>query len=333
MRHPLTPILLLIVGACLTGTSPASAAAATTTSGNAAPRSLVILNDSTWRQVLEGEWMIQFHAPWCPACRAMVDGWNELARQSRQLDVKVAKADVTVSPALSGRFFITALPTILHVKDGEFRQYRGPRDVQTLQTMIADRKWHHMEPISTWKHPDSLQMTVVAYFFRLSHTLKEMNVYLQETYHMPNWLTYALFALVTITLGAIIGLVFVCIVDYIAPPRRKTFEELQQHGIVHDFAAEDLDVDDPLEDGDDDSSSDGEKNSAPDTEEEEEEAERKRLERLVDEKKRAILSGELVVKPKADNSERNVAAEPVVGGDEPRKASGELKKRRTRKAD
>lgn len=298
-----------------------------TTAAATRPRSLIVLNDDTWRQVLEGEWMIKFHAPWCPACRAMVEGWNELARLSGQLDIKVAKADVTVSPALSGRFFITALPTILYVKDGEFQQYRGPRDVQTLQRMIAERKWHHMEPISAWKHPDSVQMTVVAYFFRLSHGLKELNSYLQETYRMPIWLTYAMFAMVTITLGAIIGLLFVCIVDYIVPPRRKTFDELERDGVLHELPTDDLEVDDP----EDDSTSDGELYSGADSELEEEKRKHEELTRRkkdVLQMKHALLEGKLKRREK-NNEEaaklKNGAAPPAAVATEAKAAKADEK--------
>lgn len=326
------PVLIATVVACLLATTailPASAATHSKQSTGAADN-LVILTDANWQQVLDGEWMIQFHAPWCPACRAMVDSWNDLARMSDQLGLKVAKADVTMSPALSGRFFITALPTILHVKNGDFRQYRGPRDANTLQKMIGDGHWHHMEPVSAWKHPNSVQMTVVAYFFRLSHTLKETNTYMQEQYKMPMWLTYTMFALVTITLGAVIGLMFVCIVDYIAPPRRKSFEELERDGDVHDFRPEDLDVDEPLtyetheEIQDDDSStSDEEKNSDED--------ELLDLERLAEEKKQRlietkfkIIEGKVKVAPKAERIAKAEAKAAAEAEEEAAKAAAEL---------
>jgi thioredoxin-like negative regulator of GroEL len=39
------------------------------------------------------------------------------------LEVNVAKVDVTEQTGLSRQFIITALPTIYHCKDGEFRHY------------------------------------------------------------------------------------------------------------------------------------------------------------------------------------------------------------------
>lgn len=226
---------------------------------------VVQLNDNNWRDTLKNEWVVEFHAPWCPACRSLAPAWNEFARASKQLGISVAQVDVTTSPALSGRFFVTALPTIFHVKDGVYRQYRGPRDESSLRTMIQERKWDTLEPISTWKYPDSFLMTVVANFFSLSHYLKELNDHLQEAYHFPIWMAYALFAIVTIFLGAFIGLVFVCIVDVLIPPRRisrrKLFSEIQTDPLFEDYPNEDFEIEEPSSD----STSDDEKYSGTDS--------------------------------------------------------------------
>ena len=73
--------------------------------------------------------------------------------------VGVGQVDVTASPGLSGRFMVTALPTIFHVKvnqisekelsvlkcepskDGVFRQYRGARDKDSFISFVEEKKW------------------------------------------------------------------------------------------------------------------------------------------------------------------------------------------------
>ena len=55
-------------------------------------------------------------APWCPACRGLQPIWDEFGGWSEDLDIGVGQVDVTSSPGLSGRFMVTALPTIFHVK-------------------------------------------------------------------------------------------------------------------------------------------------------------------------------------------------------------------------
>ena len=38
--------------------------------------------------------------------------WDDYGSWANDLSIKVAKIDVVLSPGLSGRFFVTALPTI-----------------------------------------------------------------------------------------------------------------------------------------------------------------------------------------------------------------------------
>jgi thioredoxin-like negative regulator of GroEL len=130
-----------------------------TLSANAASKShhLIKLDEKNWQDVLRGEWMIEFQAPWCPACKDLAKAWNSFAEWSRDLDVKVADIDVTENPGLSGRFLVTALPTIYHVKDGVFRAYNGPRDKEAFISFIEDRQWSMIEPVPSYKHPDSPQ--------------------------------------------------------------------------------------------------------------------------------------------------------------------------------
>lgn len=52
------------------------------------------------------------YAPWCPACKALEPIWESLALRKRDLKINVGKIDVTDAPGLSGRFMVTALPTI-----------------------------------------------------------------------------------------------------------------------------------------------------------------------------------------------------------------------------
>ena len=52
------------------------------------------------------------YAPWCPACRGLQPTWEEFGGWSEDLEIGVGQVDVTTSPGLSGRFMVTALPTI-----------------------------------------------------------------------------------------------------------------------------------------------------------------------------------------------------------------------------
>merc|ERR1712123_420780 len=189
---------------------------------------LIKIEENNWQDLLSGEWMVEFFAPWCPACRGLQPTWEDFAGWSEDLEIGIGQVDVTTSPGLSGRFMVTALPTIFHVKDGVFRQYRGARDKDSFISFVEDKKWTGVEPISSWKSPDSFQMSLVSYFFKLSMVLRNVHTTLTEDYQMPYWVSYVAFAVATILLGGILGLILVCCIDCVYPPRRDDdVEELE----------------------------------------------------------------------------------------------------------
>ncbi|XP_033251205.1 thioredoxin-related transmembrane protein 1-like [Drosophila miranda] len=149
------------------------------------------------------------------------------------------------------------------VKDGEFRPYRGARDGDALLYFVKKQQWQKIEPLSAWKKPDTIHMSVLSYFFKLSHTLKhtqklfkDFNGRLQEEYGLPTWGSYALFAIATIFLGAALGLLLVCLVDFVYPPKksqRQSFSESKDNLAegVEDLATEEIEDDGEADDDDD----------------------------------------------------------------------------------
>lgn len=255
---------------------------------SAAKSQVIELDEANWDRMLTEEWLVEFYAPWCPACKNLAPIWDDLSTWSDDLNIKIAKVDVTTSPGLSGRFFVTALPTIFHVLNGEFRQYKGSRDLNTLMTFIEEKKWQALEPVSAWSKPDSIQMSLVSQFFKLSNFLKvskdrfkEVNVMLSKEYGLPTWGSYALFAVGTILLGAILGLILVCVIDFMFPPKsaqRKSFSEhkrnLNNEKDTEDLKGDELEDEDEnqeetagVQDEEEDETSEGEKYSGSDSEE------------------------------------------------------------------
>uniref|UniRef100_A0A1I8AGQ5 Thioredoxin-related transmembrane protein 1 n=1 Tax=Steinernema glaseri TaxID=37863 RepID=A0A1I8AGQ5_9BILA len=178
---------------------------------------LVTLNETTWTDLLKGEWMVEFHAPWCPACKDLQKAWNAFADMSRDIGIKVAEVDVTINPGLSGRFLVTALPTIYHVKDGVFRFYSGPRDKNEFIAFVEEKKWSLIEPVPSYKHPNSAQMGVVAVFFKLSMAVRDMHNHMVEKVGVPAWASYLVFAGITLALGCVLGVIIVMVIDSVFP--------------------------------------------------------------------------------------------------------------------
>lgn len=96
--------------------------------------------------------------------------------------------------------------------------------------------------------------------------MQEVNNSLLKEYGLPSWASYAIFAIVTILLGAILGLLLVCIIDFLFPPKmsqRQSFTESKESD-NKEFSGDELQ--DELEDEEE---SDGEKYSGSDSESEE----------------------------------------------------------------
>lgn len=72
--------------------------------------------------------------------------WGSFALWGEDLEINVAKVEVIKQPGLSGWFIITALPTICHCKDGEFRHYLGSRN----KKHFINYKWESVEKY--WTH-------------------------------------------------------------------------------------------------------------------------------------------------------------------------------------
>ncbi|EDW92403.1 thioredoxin-related transmembrane protein 1 isoform X2 [Drosophila yakuba] len=286
---------------------------------------LIELDEDNWHLMLQGEWMIEFFAPWCPACKNLAPTWERFARVAKDVQVQVAKIDVTTSPSLSGRFFVTALPTIYHVKDGEFRQYRGARDGDALLYFVKKQQWQSIEPLSAWKKPDTIHMSVLSYFFKLSHTLKDFNGRLQEEYGLPTWGSYALFAIATIFVGAALGLLLVCLVDFVYPPKksqRQSFSESQDNLTegLEDLATEEIEDDGDADENEDEQRDSDEEEPEEDDDEEEDSEEQ---------------SGDLATKDKeADiEPEKEEKSEPKQAGDAAPEKTEQVRKRKPRKGD
>ncbi|NXW53622.1 TMX4 protein, partial [Eurystomus gularis] len=146
------------------------------------------------------------YAPWCPACKQIETTWENFGKESERLDITVGKVDVTQEPGLSGRFFVTTLPTIYHANDGVFRRYRGSRTLEDLQGYVLERKWEAVEPVAGWKSPSSIMMHGMAGLFHFSGWIRQIHSYLTGTLGIHVWISYAIFILATLLIGLVQGL-------------------------------------------------------------------------------------------------------------------------------
>lgn len=165
--------------------------------------------------------MVEFYAPWCPACQNLQPEWEGFAEWGEDLEINVAKVDVTEQTGLSGRFIITALPTIYHCKDGEIRRYQGPRTKNDFINFISEKEWKSIEPVSSWFGPSSILMTSMSALFRLSMYIRTCYDYFIEDLGLPVWGSYTIFALATLLSGLLLGLCMIFVADCLCPSKRR----------------------------------------------------------------------------------------------------------------
>ncbi|XP_009474483.1 PREDICTED: thioredoxin-related transmembrane protein 4 [Nipponia nippon] len=221
----------------------------------------------------------QSYAPWCPACQQIELTWESFAKESEHLDITVGKVDVTQEPGLSGRFFVTTLPTIYHANDGVFRRYRGSRTLEDLQGYVLERKWEAVEPVAGWKSPSSIMMHGMAGLFHLSGWIRQIHSYLTGTLGIHVWISYAIFILATLLIGLFLGLILVLISDCLCPSKSRyraetseaiTKDNVENAALEEPEEAAELSADDAEETADVKDLSDGEdaaNSSADDSEE------------------------------------------------------------------
>nr|CAB3267134.1 thioredoxin-related transmembrane protein 1-like [Phallusia mammillata] len=180
---------------------------------------IIVLDDSNWKNSLKGQWMIKFYAPWCPACRANEEDYKAFSDWSEDLQINVAMIDITKEAGLSGRFMVTALPSFYFGKDGEFWRYNGLRTADAMHDYVEGELWKNNEPVWWVRHPDSIQMTMMSWLFKTSVIMKNVHDSLTENYGLSTWVSYAIFGVGTIITGLVLGLLLVCITDFISPSK------------------------------------------------------------------------------------------------------------------
>ncbi|KAF6022951.1 hypothetical protein EB796_018743 [Bugula neritina] len=177
--------------------------------------------------------MVMFYAHWCPACQSLKPTWESFAKQwSEDLSISVGAVDINKNSDLSGQFLVFQLPTIFHIKDGVVRLYTRARSQDAFVNWVNDASWKTIEPIEWWKNPNSIHMKGVGYFFKFANFIKDIHEQLTETHQMPTWIVYGLFAVVTVAVGLLLGMMLVVICDCVYPPKPPVIVDQRQYSKI-----------------------------------------------------------------------------------------------------
>jgi protein disulfide isomerase len=101
-------------------------------SGAAAPSEVIVLTDANFDQLTSsGSWLLEFYAPWCGHCKTLAPVYEDAARKLRG-QLQLAKIDATVQTALAAKYEVKGFPTLKLYREGEIRNYNGPRTVDGI---------------------------------------------------------------------------------------------------------------------------------------------------------------------------------------------------------
>ena len=102
------------------------------------PGETVVVSDASFeKDVLQSSEpvLVDFFAEWCGPCKAMAPALEQVATEMKG-KVKIVKLDVDDNPAVTQKYHIQAMPTLMIFKDGKVAAQRVGALVQKKQ--LAD---------------------------------------------------------------------------------------------------------------------------------------------------------------------------------------------------
>jgi len=109
---------------------------------------VVVLGDATFEEkTKEGDWLVEFYAPWCGHCKNLAPTWETLATQSKG-KFNVAKVDCTVQAETCTGQGVKGYPTIKFFSSGKKFDYQGARTAEEFTSFVEknkEKKGDHVE--------------------------------------------------------------------------------------------------------------------------------------------------------------------------------------------
>ena len=103
--------------------------------------SIIHLNTENFAEEVEKSELpvlVDFWAEWCGPCRMMTPVIEEFAGKNAG-EVSVVKIDIDASPAVTQKFQVTSIPTLILFRDGEpIGTFVGLKDLSQLEQLVNE---------------------------------------------------------------------------------------------------------------------------------------------------------------------------------------------------
>jgi len=166
---------------------------------------VVVLTESTFdSETSEGDWLLEFYAPWCGHCKKLAPTYEELANdlKEKQIPVHVAKIDCQTETSIGKRFGIVGFPTIKFLTQGQLYTYNGDRSKASFEQFVTGG---HLNSGQSTPLPPSLVIPVGPWA-----------VLLDRFYTFERNIGFSPIIIFGISLAAFATLFFVCGLFYVA---------------------------------------------------------------------------------------------------------------------
>ncbi|CAG0901541.1 unnamed protein product [Cyprideis torosa] len=88
-------------------------------------------------QIKDGEYFIDFYAPWCTHCRKLMPTWESLSKSNKRGSTVVAKVDCTENSKVCKEVGVRGYPTLMYFKEGVLlEEYEGRRSLKDLEDYV-----------------------------------------------------------------------------------------------------------------------------------------------------------------------------------------------------